>query len=362
MPLQDREWYRTYHTLARRRWRLPQAQPKNQSIPDTDWSLQDRESHRTYRHWTRRKWRFQRSVWRALAGTLRATVKPVAAAILLAYIAVSFVHLTNGFGLGTTLGAGFQDARLGLTCPTNLDRQWRFIDRTQIEHLALVSSINQGKHVYQEICSANQFPPRGWVIPAPAPASDSKPPPANTQIGRPTTEVLKFTSTPEPAPKTQVLNIDWLDDTRILEDAVQRAVNADRDSLGLPILIPNIEIADKARQHSRNMASVYATRGYLIDSGGSEFIGTDFGCGEILLARPRFTTQTSVYGIVVGGHGDIHYMSLDELTDVLVGQWLDSPDYAGNMRGAQYTHSGVGIFYDMEQEYVFVTLNLCFRR
>ena len=115
------------------------------------------------------------------------------AAVLLAYIAVSFVHLTNGFNFGTSLGAGFQDARLGLTCPKNFERQWRFIDRTKLEHMALVSSLNQGKHVYNEICSGDQFPPGGWIIPSPAPAPDLNPYPTGAQIGAPTAELQKGT-------------------------------------------------------------------------------------------------------------------------------------------------------------------------
>ena len=324
--------------------------------------LQDREWYRTYHRWTRRRWRFQRLVSRSCAGLIAASVKLVVAAVLVAYVGVAFVHLTNGFNLGTTLKAGFQDARLGLTCPKKFERQWRFIDRTRLEHLGLVSSMNQGKHVYKEICSGDQFPPVGWTIPSPAPISDLIGYPTATQNGSPTAEVSPFNPKNLGTPTAQTQKFGWLDDIGILENAVHRGVNEYRDSFGLPALISDVAVSDKARHHSTRMAPLYPVTSELFHSAKSTFIGTGFGCGENVLARPRSISETLMYGVVVHRQEDIHDMQVVELAEVLVGQWIDSPGHEANMRGRQYTHSGVGIYYDIEQETVFATHNLCFIR
>ena len=361
MPIQDREWYRTYDRWARR------ARLKGPNVRQTGPLLQDRESHRTYRRWTRRNWRFHRLIYRTVARAIAKSVKAAVAAVLLAYIAAAFIHLTNGFALGTSLGAGFQDARLGLTCPKNIGLQWQFIDRTQLEHLGLVSSLNQGKHVYREICSDDQFPPKDWIIPSPAPVSDSTLNPTGAKIAAPTTEFQNVSPTALASQKTQAskpqtLTIGWLDDLGLLEDDVHRAVNVYRDSFGLSALISDVKIADKAREHSRMMAPIYATTGVLVHSNESVFTDTGFGCGENVLARPRSTSETLMYGVVIQRQDDIHDMNSDELAVMLLEQWIDSPGHEANMRGIQYTYSGVGIYYDFEQETMFATQNLCFMR
>lgn len=110
------------------------------------------------------------------------------------------------------------------------------------------------------------------------------------------------------------------------------------------------------------MAPLYPVTSELFHSAKSTFIGTGFGCGENVLARPRSISETLMYGVVVHRQEDIHDMQVVELAEVLVGQWIDSPGHEANMRGRQYTHSGVGIYYDIEQETVFATHNLCFIR
>ena len=67
-------------------------------------------------------------------------------------------------------------------------------------------------------------------------------------------------------------------------------------------------------------------------------------------------------GRVISRADDIFSMSIYALATTLVQQWIDSPLHEENMRAPQYTFSGVGIFYDAEQEYLFATHNLCFRR
>jgi len=125
--------------------------------------LEDRDWFRSYRQWTRRRTRWARLVRRTLVALGTRGLKLFFAAFLLGYVAVAFVHLTNGMEFRTSLGAAFQDARLAMTCPTNLRLQWEFIDRSQIEQIAFGRSLNRGEHVYSDICSAEQFPPQGWA-------------------------------------------------------------------------------------------------------------------------------------------------------------------------------------------------------
>ena len=110
------------------------------------------------------------------------------------------------------------------------------------------------------------------------------------------------------------------------------------------------------------MAPIYAVRGELSHSDESAFIGTEYGCSENVLARPRSTRETVLDGVVIRRQEDIYEMDSAELAATLVGQWVGSLGHEANIRGIEYTHSGVGVYYDVEQETVFATHHLCFVR
>jgi len=124
--------------------------------------LDDREWFRTYRQWNSKRRRFARIGRRTLGGLTTRILRLVFAAVLLAYTAAAFVHLTNGMGFRTSLWAAFQDARLAVTCPADPRRQWEFIDRSKTDQISLGRSLELGERVYRDICLADQFPLQRW--------------------------------------------------------------------------------------------------------------------------------------------------------------------------------------------------------
>ncbi len=131
-------------------------------------------------HWTRRTvvgcTASLAGISQAIRNLVTICAKLAVAGVLLAYIGVTFMHLTNGFNLSTGLWAGFQDARLALTCPTNIQRHWQFINRSQNEHLQFVLSLNRGNHSFSDVCSGAEFPPDGMSGPRPLLQSLFQPP------------------------------------------------------------------------------------------------------------------------------------------------------------------------------------------
>ena len=308
-------------------------------------------------------------VRRTISRLIKASVKLAVAVLLLAYIAVTFVHLTNGLSLGSSLVAGFQDARLGITCPTNLERQWEFIDRTKIEHLSFIAALDQGKHAYEEICAGDRSPPQGWIAlaqelkkdlgadqpadplsrsmnertPSPITVFDSRPSPTKFIVKVPTPKRVQPNRVPSVPSNAKLQNSRWQNEIGDLEKAIAREINSYRVSLGLSALTFDNKIADQARQHLEKMAKFYAIKGELVHSDeltlSDPFLGTGFGCGENVLSRPRSTSETLMYGVVISRQEDLHNMAAWDLAELLVAQWTDSPGHEANMRGAQYTHT-----------------------
>jgi len=112
-----------------------------------------REAQQAIKHWLRRRWRPWRIAKKTLVGLFQAGLKLAVILPIGAYGSVTFIHLTNGFSFQTSLGAGFQDARLLVTCPRDVSLQWQFIDRSQIEQVGLGLALNLGEHIYSDICS-----------------------------------------------------------------------------------------------------------------------------------------------------------------------------------------------------------------
>ena len=163
-----------------------------------------------------------------------------------------------------------------------------------------------------------------------------------------------LTATLTPAPT-------WLDDIDGLEQAIHAEANRYRVSKGVGPLVFRVEIQAKARGHSETLAESFAATEQIFHSVGL-FTETLFECGENILSHPRATSSTLINGVVVSRQNDIEAMSVDELAERLIQQWIDSPGHERNLRTAHYTASGVGVYYDRAQERLFGTHNLCFRR
>ena len=120
-----------------------------------------------------------RLIRRTLTGLVTRILNLILAAALLGFVVASFVHLTNGFSFRASLGAGFQDARLALTCPSNWQRNWDFIDRSQADQIALGRSLTSGDHGYSDICSADRFPLEDWPVVQPEVLAPAVPSPGS---------------------------------------------------------------------------------------------------------------------------------------------------------------------------------------
>ncbi len=70
---------------------------------------------------------------RVLNSILRRSLKTLVYAILLAYIAVTVFHLTNGLTFGSALIGGFKDARVAIQCSNNPGTIQRFVGRDGLE-------------------------------------------------------------------------------------------------------------------------------------------------------------------------------------------------------------------------------------
>lgn len=101
----------------------------------------------------KRRWNPYRFVKRTVVTLVQVGLKLSIILAVAGYASVIFIHLTNGFSFQTSLAAGFQDARLLMTCPRDISLQREFIDRSQIQQVGLGVAINTRVHVYSDICS-----------------------------------------------------------------------------------------------------------------------------------------------------------------------------------------------------------------
>ena len=186
-------------------------------------------------------------VWRTMVRLVTKTLKLVFMAVFLGFAAAGFIHLTNGLEFKPSLRAAFQDARLAMTCPSNLGRQWEFVGRSQAEQIALGRALESSDRVYSGICLAEQFPPQGWpeiqpsaslppgdkANPTDAAITPNEPIPTSSAIPGQTQPAPNYSPIPAetPAPSTP------LDD---LKNYMLELINADRRANGLdPVTLGN---------------------------------------------------------------------------------------------------------------------------
>ena len=177
--------------------------------------------------------------------------------VLLAYTAAAFVHLTNGMGLRTSLGAAFQDARLALTCPADTRRQWEFIDRSQTDQISLGRSLELGERVYRDICLADQFPFQRWANDRPS-ALLSKFDAARPGAADPSPTILPSrspanTTAPTGEAPASAASIELAD----LKNHMLELINGDRQANGLDLVTLGDNPA--AQEHAEEMSA----NGYL---------------------------------------------------------------------------------------------------
>ncbi len=184
---------------------------------------------------------------RTLVKLVTKTLNLVFMAVFLGFAAAGFIHLTNGMEFKTSLGAAFQDARLALTCPSNLQRQWEFVGRSQTEQIALAQSLESTDHVYRGICLAQQFPPQGWpdIQPSASLTTGDKADPASAAISpnEPTPISSAIPGQTQPASNDSPIPTETASPSTPLDglkNYMLELINADRRANGLdPVTLGN---------------------------------------------------------------------------------------------------------------------------
>ncbi len=105
----------------------PEAQRPAPERPEARPPAPERPQYRPRKHSALRRSR------RVLNSILRRSLKTLVYAILLAYIAVTVFHLTNGLTFGSALIGGFKDARVAIQCSNNPGTIQRFVGRDGLE-------------------------------------------------------------------------------------------------------------------------------------------------------------------------------------------------------------------------------------
>ena len=223
---------------------------------------------RRARPWTIR----MRRTRRFIESGLRWLVILVVIVLLLSYIGVVGVHLTNGFDFSNSFSMSLKDYRVIVTCPTNADVIWAFIDRSEAEELQQQIAQERGEDIYTAACEADDSESDAQqVSPTPAPAVSGTPSPVPTILATtgPTSTGTAPTPTitSSPAPITQatpptdaVLPSPTSDPRTVLETLVLYMldlINEDRAENGLDPVVLGTNTA--AQQHAEEMLNA----GYL---------------------------------------------------------------------------------------------------
>jgi|ETNmetMinimDraft_2_1059921.scaffolds.fasta_scaffold19489_1 hypothetical protein len=71
--------------------------------------------------------------------------------LIVAYLAVTIVHLSNGIGFGRSLAGGVIDARVAVTCPSNTGLLWDIVNRDALQDFGLRAVFAFGGS-YSDLC------------------------------------------------------------------------------------------------------------------------------------------------------------------------------------------------------------------
>ena len=78
-------------------------------------------------------------------------LKVISGFLILVYLSVTGIHMSNGLPIHRALGGVTMDARLALNCPTDTRQIWEVINRSRKGDDVLKDGGSWGKY-YSEIC------------------------------------------------------------------------------------------------------------------------------------------------------------------------------------------------------------------
>ena len=94
-----------------------------------------------------------------LSGALGRLFKTVITIVILSYIALTVLHISNGFGFGPSLEMSLRDIRMAASCPNKPKAVGGFINRSYGESQEAGLAMALGEDVYSATCEAGTFPP-----------------------------------------------------------------------------------------------------------------------------------------------------------------------------------------------------------
>jgi len=125
---------------------------------------------------------------------------------------------------------------------------------------------------------------------------------------------------------------------RQLEQRVHRLINEQRTRAKLPPLAWHEQVAQAARDHSKNMAE----RDF--------FDHHDPRLGDVDKRLTRFRIPWRACGeniFVLAGYSNP--------AQVAVQGWMESPGHRANILTAEFTHAGVGVYYRKRDKHYYLT-------
>ena len=180
--------------------------------------------------------------------------------------------------------------------------------------------------------------------------------------------------TPSPAPTLEP-SLKYPGDVPLDSSAIEHwlavFINAERESAGLPPLVPNSDIADIARAHSENMYRQGKTSNQLDGKGSKDrarAAGYSCPAGFVgnVVKQPRIKrwAEKTSGGVVVSGRPTEYGADSEAVARNLVSHWMGSSGSGReNILKSKYQSAGVGVYVDLEErlgwawETVYATQN-----
>lgn len=79
-------------------------------------------------------------------------LKLIVGLLVLFYLSVTGIHMSNGLPIHRALRGAYIDARVALSCPTNIQRIWQVVNRSQQGDDVQKSEMRHGKS-YSDFCA-----------------------------------------------------------------------------------------------------------------------------------------------------------------------------------------------------------------
>ena len=130
-----------------------------------------------------------------------------------------------------------------------------------------------------------------------------------------------------------------------LEQTTFQTINQQRSNNGKIALQWDDEIADVARSHSKDM-SVNNFFSHTSPSSGTAF-------DRLANIKGSFKGENILYTSNYKSYGENY--SIKELAEKAVNQWMNSQGHKDNILNSQFTHSGIGVYYNSEKSVYYFT-------